>query len=108
MRQPKDRSSRPLSALTPRAIEAFKLLIEEGRPMTARRIAQRMDLSQQNVYRLMRQLKQCGLIKSGTIIKQVFAARPSNYAYAAYVGWVRREFERLFSDSYRIAADKRK
>ena len=94
--------------MRPQAIRILRLLIEEGRPMTARRIAQKMGISQQNVYRLMEQLKQRNLIRSGPIIEQVYAAKPSPHAYAAYIGWARREFEQLFGEAYHKAAEKRK
>jgi predicted DNA-binding transcriptional regulator YafY len=90
--------------MRPQAIKLLQLLIEEGRPMTARQIAGRMNMSSRNVYRLTKRLKAMNLILSGPVVEQVFCARQQAHAISAYVPYSRLEFDSLFGEAYRQGA----
>lgn len=87
-------------SLPPQSIAAFRLLASYGRPMSVRLLARRLGVRQQNVYKLMDQLVERGMVNQGKIIIRVYAARHHVLARNAYQRHAAAEFDELFADAY--------
>lgn len=89
-----------VKALSRQSVVAFRLLIEEDKMMSAKRIGRLMGISQQNTYRVLEPLVERQLVVSGNVIGRVYRARQRQQAQNAYATYARQEFDELFGEAY--------